>query len=362
MDMSLLDYDLPPELIATMPAAQRDQSRLMVVRRAAGTVEHRWFRDLPELLGPSDLLVCNDTRVLPAKLVLRRSTGGLISGLYLAQESPGVWRVMLRSRGRLAPGDVLHAGAWTFTLAGRLADKGQWQVRVEPVAEAAEILAAIGQVPLPPYIEKARRAGAPSGADESDRLRYQTVYAQEAGSLAAPTAGLHFTPELLAALAQRGLRKAFVTLHVGLGTFLPVESATLEEHPMHAEEYFVPASTVAAVRAQRAAGGRVVVVGTTAVRTLETCAAEIVGGMLTVDLHGSTTLKIAPGYKLQLTDALITNFHLPRSTLLALVAAVVGVEGVEGVEGVGRVQELYRLAVAQRYRFYSYGDAMLLLP
>jgi S-adenosylmethionine:tRNA ribosyltransferase-isomerase len=297
--------------------------------------------------------VFNDTRVIPAKLELRRVTGGIITGLFLAEEQSGYWRVMLRSRGRLAVGDVLRAADWSFTITERLTDKGHWRIRVDPSGSAGEILAAIGHVPLPPYIEKARRAGQQHPNEESDRQRYQTVYAKQLGSLAAPTAGLHFTEGLMASLQQRGIRQAFLTLHVGLGTFLPVESATLEEHQMHSEQYVVPAATVEAIRSQRANGHRVAVVGTTAVRTLESCASEVMQGAVVEDLKGTTTLKIAPGYPLRLTDILITNFHLPRSTLMALVAALVGLD---------RLKELYRLAIAERYRFYSYGDAMIILP
>jgi S-adenosylmethionine:tRNA ribosyltransferase-isomerase len=353
MEMSLLDYDLPAELIATEPTEQRDQSRLMVVRRSSGQVEHRWFLELLEILSPTDLLVFNDTRVIPAKLELRRATGGLITGLFLAEEHPGSWRVMLRSRGRLAVGDVLRAGEWSFTIVERLTDKGHWRVCVDPVVGASEILAAIGHVPLPPYIEKARRAGHQHPSEENDRQRYQTVYAKQQGSLAAPTAGLHFTDGLLAGLQQRGIRQAFLTLHVGLGTFLPVEAATLEEHQMHSEEYFVPVATVETLRRQRAQGHRIAVVGTTAVRTLESCASQILDGNAAADIHGSTTLKISPGYNLRLTDVLITNFHLPRSTLMALVATLVGLDC---------LKELYQLAIAERYRFFSYGDAMIILP
>ncbi len=353
MNMDLLDYELPAQLIATEPAPQRDQSRLMVVHRVAGTVEHRSFLELPELLQPRDLLVFNDTRVLPAKLELQKSTGGLITGLFLAQECPGDWRVMLRSRGRLVVGDVLRAGSWTFNITERLPEKGHWRVRAEPATQATEVLAAIGHVPLPPYIEKARRAGHMHPNEAQDRERYQTVYARQTGSLAAPTAGLHFTPALMGGLAQRGIKEVFLTLHVGLGTFLPVESKTLEEHKMHHEEYYIPAATVEALRAQRAAGGRIVAVGTTAVRTLETCANEILGAGPALDLRGQTDLKISPGYNLKLTDVLITNFHLPRSTLIALVATLVGLD---------RLKELYQIAVKERYRFFSYGDAMLILP
>jgi S-adenosylmethionine:tRNA ribosyltransferase-isomerase len=373
MRIDELDYFLPPKLIATQPAEPRDSSRLLVYRRATDTVEHRHFRDLPELLEPTDLLVVNDTRVLPAKLLLRKATGASIPGIYLLEQAPGHWEVMLRSRGKLAPGMTLATdppSEFSFRLRARGSESGHWLVSVETSVlgsqrgSAAEILARIGHVPLPPYIEKARTATPGSagtgvgnaGADESaDRAHYQTVYAQaqNARSLAAPTAGLHFTPELLGRLTARGIQIAKVTLHVGLGTFLPVGTATLEEHKMHTEEYAIPAATIATLRAQRAAGKRIVVVGTTATRTLEAAAASILDLQSPpTDLVGSTDLLIAPGYQFALTDALITNFHLPRSTLLALVGALTGLE---------RLKALYSQAIADSYRFYSYGDAMLIL-
>ncbi len=256
--MDELDYELPPGAIATRPAEPRDQSRLLVYRRAPDRVEHRRFCDLPGLLERGDLLVVNETKVLAAKLLLRKVTGALIPGLFLGAEAKGRWRVMLRSRGKLDAGAVLRpAGAdksgVTLRLLARATDKGQWIAEVTPGLGAAEILERIGHVPLPPYIEKARGAGQEEEA--GDRERYQTVYAREAGAVAAPTAGLHFTQGVFDGLTAHGIATARVTLHVGLGTFLPVEAATLEEHKMHAEEYVVPAETVAAVRGQRGAAG-----------------------------------------------------------------------------------------------------------
>ncbi|HVX86310.1 MAG TPA: tRNA preQ1(34) S-adenosylmethionine ribosyltransferase-isomerase QueA [Phycisphaerae bacterium] len=359
MRMSELDYHLPPNLIAAHPVEPRDQSRLMVLHRAADRLEHRRFADLPDYLLPTDLLVVNDTRVLPAKLELRKTTGAAIPGLFVRERAAGQWEVLLRSRGKVHPGDqLLPAGAgpspYRFLLDERLPrEKGMWLVTVSPPDPAREILAHIGRVPLPPYIEKMRRH-APEDDEALDRRSYQTVYARQGASLAAPTAGLHFTPGLLERLDALGVRRAAVELDVGLGTFLPVEADTMEAHRMHTETYAVPGETVHALRAQRAAGGRIVVVGTTAVRTLETTAPEILApDPPPTDLRGATDLKIMPGFQFRLTDALITNFHLPRSTLMALVAALIGLD---------RLHTLYRLAIRENYRFYSYGDAMLILP
>lgn len=345
-----LDYELPPSLIAAHPVEPRDHSRLFVYHRAANRVEHRRFYDLPAYLQTPDLLILNDTRVIPARLELRKTTGAAIPGLFLAQPRPGSWQVMLRTRGKVHPGDVLldHAAGYRFTVTGRLGEKGMWELAVDPPRPAGEVLAAIGHTPLPPYIEKMRNSNAD---DESfDRAHYQTVYAREGRSLAAPTAGLHFTPELLAKIDAQGIRRAAVTLEVGLGTFLPIETPTLEAHPMHCETYTVPDPTAAALRARRSAGGRIVVVGTTAVRTLESAAERILAGDR--NIHGETRLLISPGYQFRLTDVLLTNFHLPRSTLIALVAALVGLP---------KLKELYAIAIAERYRFYSYGDAMLII-
>ncbi len=369
-----LDYNLPAELIAKNPVHPRDRSRLLVYRRGTGAVEHRHFSDLPELLNPGDLLLANDTRVLPARLSLKKDSGGLITGLFLAELSPGRWRVMLRTRGRAAAGASLIAMGKTgvcvrMTLLDRERQKGQWIVEVDDRRPAIDVLGEIGTAPLPPYIEKARankqhntgdelqeghQGVAASGNDELDRENYQTIYAKTAGALAAPTAGLHFTPEIFTRLTQRHIDQAWVTLHVGLGTFLPVEAATLDQHPMHHESFFIPRSTVERIRRQRAKSGRMVMVGTTTVRTLEAAAGEILDpAVAAADISGSTNLLIQPGYAFELTDVMITNFHLPRSTLLALVGALVGLD---------RLKDIYQQAIARRYRFYSFGDAMLILP
>ena len=359
MHMSELDYALPAEAIALRPAAPRDASRLLVVQ--GGTVAHRHFRDIGDYLRAGDLLVVNDTRVLPAKLALRRTSGAAIAGLFLAELERGLWEVMLRTRGKAKEGQTLEAPGYAFELAQRLGE-GIWRVRVTPAEAAAAVLEAIGHVPLPPYIARQRKHTGAAEETPEDRQWYQTVFAragQTGRSVAAPTAGLHFTPELLERLRRQGVHRAAVELEVGLGTFLPVETETLEEHPMHTERYCVPAAAIVALRAARREGRRIVVVGTTAVRTLEAAADRILdnstpppGG----DIRGQTNLLIAPGYRFRLTDALVTNFHLPRSTLMALVAAFLGAGGVE------QLKSLYAQAIDEGYRFYSYGDAMLIVP
>ncbi len=356
-----LDYELPAELIATRPAEPRDHSRLLVFHAGEDRVEHCRFYELPRFLRATDLLVVNDTRVIPAKLQLHKATGGAVPGLFLSEPERGVWELLLRTRGKVREGDNLIGGNYQFRLLERMSQKGMWRVTVLPADDAGVVLARIGQVPLPPYIEKMR--GEEVDEDAAERVRYQTVYAEEGKSVAAPTAGLHFTNELLSAIAKMGVLRATVNLEVGLGTFLPVEAETLEEHPMHTENFSIPAETVAAVRRQRerrgtggAAGGRIVVVGTTAVRALESAADQILGvesGAPPVAIREATALKISPGYTFQLTDLLVTNFHLPRSTLMALVGAMIGMQ---------KLKALYALAIQERYRFYSYGDAMLILP
>ncbi len=355
-----LDYHLPPELIATTPAEPRDSARLLVVSRSnASLLEDRRVADLPSLLNPGDLLVVNRTRVLPARLLGRKvESGGLVPGLFVHAPGRDRWIVMLKGS-RLRAGvrvELLDAhGAPTgvvLTLGDR-AEEG-WLCQVSGLGEvesAAQALQRAGATPLPPYILKARRDAGINLPDERDRDWYQTVYAHEAqpGSVAAPTAGLHFTPALLDALAARSIDRAEALLDVGLGTFRPVESATVEEHPIHSEHAEVPAETLRAIARARAAGGRCVAVGTTTARALESVP---VGGE---SFAGETRLLITPGHQWRHLDALMTNFHLPQSTLLAMVAALFP-------GGAARVRDIYAHAVAERYRFYSYGDAMLILP
>jgi len=355
-----LDYTLPGERIAQRPLAERDAARLLVVGRASGELRDLGVRDLPELLWAGDLLVLNNTKVLPAKFHARRRTGGVVPGLFLAEESAGVWRVMLEGSKRLKPSEPLvldHGPACRIELLleERL-EEGTWRVRVGGTCagrvarecDAARILAVVGETPLPPYI---RRDESASTLDRTDRDRYQTVYADRAGAIAAPTAGLHFTDELLERLRERGVETAFVTLHVGVGTFKPIAVEDLSQHRMHTERYELPASTVAAVAACRHRGGRVVAVGTTSVRVLETCA-DAFDEEPSRDRIGETDIFIYPPCRFRVTDALVTNFHLPRSTLLALVMAFAGTQ---------RIRAAYAHAIENGYRFFSYGDAMMIL-
>ncbi len=363
MRMDELDYHLPPELIARQPVEPRDHSRLLVYRRGDKSIEHRHFYDLDALLEPNDLLVANNTRVIPARLEFRKSSGGRIVGLFLEELSHGRWRVLLKTRGRFTLGSriesVNSAGAATgdfATAIDRGSEPGQWIIEWEKPEEYLTRLARIGSPPLPPYIEKARQQDHHSRLAISDVAAYQTVYARVPGALAAPTAGLHFTPAVLARLKDKGIRQCELTLHVGLGTFLPVKTTLIHQHPMHAEWFNIPAATVHAVRAVRQVGGRIVAVGTTTVRSLEAAAERIFPepgtGCETSDFCGSTNLLISPGYQMRVVDVLITNFHLPRSTLLALVAAIISPE---------ELRRVYQEAVVQRYRFYSFGDAMIIL-
>lgn len=343
MTPAFFNYELPAELIAQEPCPGRDQSRLLVVSRSQGKWSHRHFFDLPELLRPGDLLILNDTRVLPARLLgRRRKTGGKWEGLFLRQHDDGRWEIMCQTRGRLVPGDVIEIdpGPLELLLVEKTAE-GHWLARSSESGAPASVLQRFGQVPLPPYIRKGK-------ADEPDRERYQTVYAQQPGAVAAPTAGLHFSPAVFQQLTQRGIESAFITLHVGPGTFQPVQIDDYTKHAMHAERGELPEATAMAVMSCRARGGRVVAVGTTSARVLETVAGS--GGIR--PWSGETRLYIYPPYRFQTVDVLLTNFHLPRSTLLLLVAAFGGCELIEAA---------YGAAIEERYRFYSYGDAMLVL-
>lgn len=345
-----LNYDLPPERIAQHPASPRDSSRLMILHRSSGEIEHAVFRDLPRFLRAGDCLVFNRTRVMPARFVLRRTTGGRINGLFVAEQKVGRWQVMLAGGGRLRAGEVLQfeGGHSTATFVGRSGDDDEFfEIDVAPIAPAERVLAAVGRTPLPPYI---RRPAEMARAEElRDRMDYQTVFARESGSIAAPTAGLHFTEPLLAELERGGVETAHVTLHVGLGTFQPVEADDLSQHPMHREWCSLPAETAERVEAARRAGGRVIAVGTTSVRTLESQVGA--DGKLRPG-EAWTDLLIAPPYEFRVVDALLTNFHLPRSTLLALVFAFAGRE---------LTMQAYQQAIELEYRFYSFGDAMLII-
>jgi len=356
------DYVLPSELIAQQPAAERDAARLLVLRRQSEEIQHRHISDLPELLRADDCLVFNDTRVVPARLQgYRVSTGGRWEGLFLQPREDLQWELLAQTRGRIQIGEevaIPHPGSvggatceLRLKLTGRGAG-GSWIAEPQPLFTAEDfctrtpwaLLEQFGTVPLPPYIERTESELA--AAQTSDRERYQTVYARHPGSVAAPTAGLHFTPELLQRCRDRGMTTCHVTLHVGMGTFRPISAQRLDEHEMHAERCVVTPETVATITAARQAGRRIVAVGTTTVRTLESASAS---GELQ-QFSGETRIFIRPPYQFRCVDALLTNFHLPKSTLLVLLSALAGRE---------RILNAYRIAVAERYRFFSYGDAML---
>ena len=349
-DLDQYNYDLPRDLIAQQPLATRSDARLMIVRRESGDIDQAHIRDLPEILSSTDCLVFNDTRVLPARLVGRRDrTGARWSGLFLGADEHGVWQVMSKTRGKLEPGEAIIIVSWDVqqTVTLRLLTKlegGIWAVRPEPFGDALEILSRVGRVPLPPYIRDGEMT-------EADVEKYQTVFATQPGAVAAPTAGLHFTPELLAQLAARGIEREFVTLHVGVGTFRPISAERLDDHVMHHEWCSLSPETAARINAAKAAGRRVVAVGTTVVRTLESAAQANPPGQLQ-PFQGPTNLFIRPPYQFQAVDALLTNFHLPRSTLLILTRAF---------GGDALIRRAYDLAIQERYRFFSYGDAMLIV-
>lgn len=341
------DYEFPRDLIAQEPLPQRADSRMLVVDRQSGQLAHRHVRDLPEFLRSGDCVVVNESRVVPARLVGHRtSTGGRWEGLFLSVTADGHWRLLGKSRGKLSPGEsiTLHdlQGRPDVCLVLQAKEEGGvWVARVDDAADAWSLLERIGRIPLPQYI----RGGT---MQESDRQRYQTVYAQTPGSAAAPTAGLHLTEKLLDTLERQGVTLCRVTLHVGLDTFRPIGSSQLADHTMHSEWCELNPATAATLRACRARGGRIVAIGTTSVRVLETAAA---GGTLNA-YRGNTNLFIRPPYQFQAVNALLTNFHLPRSTLLVLVRTLGGDQ---------LIQAAYVEAINQRYRFYSYGDAMLVL-
>lgn len=346
-ELSQYDYELPRHLIAQHPLPQRSDARLLVVDRAAGSLAHRYIRDLPDILRPHDCLVLNDTRVVPARLLGRRTlTGGQWEGLFLSTGPAGHWRLLCKTRGKLTPGETItltsRRGKDDIEL--RLIEKqpeGIWLARPDSDDETYALLDRVGRVPLPPYIRGGEMV-------EDDRRRYQTVYARQPGSVAAPTAGLHFTDELLVRLVDAGVRPVRVTLHVGLDTFRPITSPALGEHQMHREWGEITASAVEQIDRARQTGGRVVAVGTTSVRVLESAARS---GEL-APWSGETDLFIRPPYQFRAVEALLTNFHLPRTSLLVLVRTFGGDE---------LVMRAYAEAIAEKYRFFSYGDAMLIV-
>lgn len=336
------DYHLPNHLIAQHPAGRRDDSRLLIVDCKTETLQHRTFRDLPDLLNRGDLLVLNDTRVLPARVVgQREATGGKWEGLFLCQTSSGLWEMLAQTRGYPEIGTTFVTDTGLMlTLRGRTEDR-HWLMQPEQVGTPRELLEKYGHIPLPPYIRKGQAA-------DEDAERYQTVYAERAGSVAAPTAGLHFTPELFERLAAKGIGTTKVTLHVGLGTFAPMKVEDPAKHIIHREWCEVSQSTVDAIQAAKTRGSRVIAIGTTTARTLESAALPEVLKPYT----GETGLFIHPPYEFRVLDALITNFHLPRTTLLLLAGAFAGSD---------LLRKAYAEAIANEYRFYSYGDAMQVL-
>lgn len=347
-EIDAYDYQLPDDLIAQQPLARRSDARLLVVRRASDALEHLHVRDLPELLAAGDCLALNDTKVIPARLVgYRERTGGRWQGLFLGADASGAWQVLGKTRGKLELGerivlrDSTGRDVSSLTMLARL-DQGRWAVRPAHDESWHTLLDRVGRVPLPPYI----RGGEMT---ESDRQAYQTVFAQSPGAVAAPTAGLHFTPELLQELQRRGIDRTSVTLHVGIGTFRPVATDRLSDHPMHSEWAQISTESAERLNACRRNGRRIVAVGTTVVRTLESAVAA--AGSLQ-GWEGETELFIRPPYTFRAVDALLTNFHLPKSTLLVLVRTF---------GGDALLRRAYAEAIRERYRFFSYGDAMLIL-
>ena len=349
-ELAAYDYELPDELIARQPAARREDARLMIVDRQAETVKHRFVGDLPELLGSGDCLVLNDTRVVPARLLGKRAaTGGRWEGLFLELTQDGDWRILSQCRGKLQAWERIEvypahqpdsADRLVLQLVEREED-GIWRARPTPPVDVWPALDKFGTVPLPPYIRRGL-------AGQDDFARYQTVYARHRGSVAAPTAGLHFTPELLTRCTERGIAHAFVTLHVGIGTFRPICVDRLEAHHMHSEWCDVGIETIRQLALAVERGSRRIAVGTTTARALESAAQR---GRLEA-WRGATDLFIRPPFEFRAMDGLLTNFHLPRSTLLVLVCTFAGRD---------LIMRAYSEAIRQNYRFYSYGDAMLIV-
>lgn len=346
-ELDQYDYELPRHLVAQSPLPSRTDARLLLVDRASQTISHYHVRGLPELLRPGDCLVLNDTRVVPARLVgYRTVTGGRWEGLFLDVSKEGVWRILGKTRGKLNPGETITlvnaAGTEDVQLQlGVREEGGVWIARPQTDEDTFSLLERVGRVPLPPYIRKGEMV-------DADRQQYQTVFARTPGAVAAPTAGLHFTTRLLEQLENRGMTLAWVTLHVGMGTFRPIETTTLAEHSMHSEWAHLNQENAERIVECRRRGGRVVAIGTTSVRVLESAAAD---GELKA-FSGMTELFIRPPYQFKAVDALLTNFHLPRTTLLVLVRTFGGDE---------LVMRAYEEAIREEYRFYSYGDAMLIL-
>lgn len=398
LPVSRLDYHLPEDRIALRPAEPRDAARLMVISRSdESLLHHLHIRDLPSLLNPHDLLIFNTTKVLPARLHARWTIspsgqgGGRVEALFLRESAPSTWSLLLSSKRRLRPGatlELLHEdGSPSSVILQLLARESDtdapssggddatqpasfaWSARLLPphdTTPAPQLLSSLGATPLPPYILRARAHAHLSLPDALDRDWYQTVFAQTPGSVAAPTAGLHFTPELLSTLSSRNVHRAHVTLHVGLATFKPIETDTVESHPMHAEWCDVPRATLNAISTARSRSARAIAVGTTTARALESASHNLLTPSPD-SYSGPTRILISPGHSWSACDALLTNFHLPRSTLLAMVASLLVPQSDLHSDSardhaLTRLLHLYKLAIRDGYRFYSYGDAMLILP
>ncbi|MCI6012364.1 MAG: tRNA preQ1(34) S-adenosylmethionine ribosyltransferase-isomerase QueA [Firmicutes bacterium] len=348
MHISDFDYELPKELIAQTPSEKRDECRLMVVHRKDGSVEHRHFYDIADYLRPTDCLVLNNSKVLPARLYgVKEGTGAKVEFLLIKRLNGDIWETMVRPGKRLKVGDSVSFSSEKLFRA-TVKDYGEDGTRIVEFQYEGifmERLEELGEMPLPPYIERENNS--------EDKDRYQTVYCREEGSVAAPTAGLHFTEELLQKVQEKGVKTAYVTLHVGIGTFRPVKVENIEEHHMHFEEYYVSEEAAKTINDTILAGGRIVSVGTTSTRTVESAAVrdETTGKWLVKAGSGSTGIFIYPGYTFKIINALITNFHLPKSTLLMLVSALYNRE---------EILRVYQIAVDEKYRFFSYGDAMLI--
>ncbi|MDH4239111.1 MAG: tRNA preQ1(34) S-adenosylmethionine ribosyltransferase-isomerase QueA [Phycisphaerae bacterium] len=352
MKTDKLQYHLPPELIAQQPGDIRSSSRLLVFNRKNGDIIDSQFDRIGDFFSPGDCLVLNDTKVLQARFFGQRSTGGQLEGLFLAETETGTWQVLLKAARKVKPGDMFHLkdkakkDFCTAVVLDKTAD-GTCRMKIETDARqwrAETILDNIGFPPLPPYIKRDDDLA----AAEIDKRRYQTVYAKTPGAVAAPTAGLHFTKPLIERLQQAGVRLAVVTLHVGAGTFKPITAENLEDHQMHQERFSIDEENAHIINAAKEEGGRIIAIGTTSTRVLETVATN----SLIEAISSKTSLFIKPGYKFKIVDAMITNFHLPTSSLLALVAAFAGIDNILAA---------YNHAIEKRYRFYSYGDAMLII-
>ncbi len=351
MNIEELNYYLPTELIAQKPPHNRSESRMLILNRSANTLDDGKFSDICRFLQPNDCLVINNTKVIPARFFAQKKTGAKIEGLFLLEQD-SKWKVLLKNSSRLKQGESLYLldrGKKQFCTAviDTKLSAGQWLIKPDSPFAAEKILDDIGFAPLPPYIKRAD----PASEHQLDKSRYQTVYAQQNGAIAAPTAGLHFTPQLLEQIKAKGISIAQITLHVGQGTFLPVKTETLEEHQIHSEQYSIDAQNADIINETISRGGKIFAVGTTTVRTLETVAIAAQDRKVFAS-KGQTSLFITPGFEFKITDAMITNFHLPKSTLLALVGAFAGLD---------KILAAYQHAVDQKYRFYSYGDCMLIL-